>query len=244
MNRRPLILALFVAGACWARGVAVGDSLQQVLAEKGKPVGKVAVGDTLILRYPDLTVKLRAQSVVSVKAVVQAQPSPPAAQAAAAGAAEAPTAAAQVTKTRARIAALQDEERKAVERVIEIVNDPVEMLPLEPGMSLGDFNNGWFDASAEVPDFDNADVAQTQETARYLGRKHEFGTTRLNPGFAFRLADLAYNRQTRYFYKDLSVPKKKLSMEALQEINGLYRVIGRCNRDLTELGVTPSLDGS
>jgi hypothetical protein len=75
-----------------------------------------------------------------------------------------------------------------------------------------------------------------------MNRDREYGTSRQNPGFVFRLSGLAYNPNLRYYYRDLNVPKKKLTPEELLEVNRLYRVIGACNTDLRALGVTPVFD--
>ena len=40
---------------------------------------------------------------------------------------------------------------------------------------------------------------------------------------------------TKYFYTDRTLPKKKLSETELLEINRLYRIIGRCERELAKL---------
>jgi hypothetical protein len=39
--------------------------------------------------------------------------------------------------------------------------------------------------------------------------------------------ELEFNQMTKYFYADLTLPKKRLSDNEMIEINGLYRVIGR-----------------
>ena len=40
---------------------------------------------------------------------------------------------------------------------------------------------------------------------------------------------------TKAFYLDPAFPKKKLSETEMLEINGLYRIIGRCEQQLANL---------
>jgi hypothetical protein len=46
---------------------------------------------------------------------------------------------------------------------------------------------------------------------------------------------LEFNAQTKYFYTDRSLPKKKLTEAEMEEINQLYRIIGHCNDQLYDL---------
>ena len=50
----------------------IGDSYDQVIAEKGNPVNHLEAGTVQILTYPDATIKLRDNVVVSVEASVPA----------------------------------------------------------------------------------------------------------------------------------------------------------------------------
>jgi hypothetical protein len=43
----------------------------------------------------------------------------------------------------------------------------------------------------------------------------------------FRGRDLEFNPMTKYFYRDLSLPKKRLTEEEMLEVNRLYRIIAR-----------------
>jgi thiol-disulfide isomerase/thioredoxin len=47
---------------------AVGETFDQLIAEKGKPVNHVEAGAVRVLSYPDATIKLRDNVVVSIKA--------------------------------------------------------------------------------------------------------------------------------------------------------------------------------
>lgn len=40
-------------------------------------------------------------------------------------------------------------------------------------------------------------------------------------------SELEFNKMTKYFYVDRTLPKKRLSDAEMVEINSLYRVIGR-----------------
>lgn len=59
-----LVLAVSLRAA-----VGIDDTYQQVIDEKGRPTGKMQAGDTMILRYSDETIKLKAGRVVSVEPV-------------------------------------------------------------------------------------------------------------------------------------------------------------------------------
>jgi protein disulfide-isomerase len=52
-----------------ALAVQEGQTYEQVVAEKGEPSSRISLGDTLVLSYPDETIKLKAGQVVSVKSV-------------------------------------------------------------------------------------------------------------------------------------------------------------------------------
>jgi thiol-disulfide isomerase/thioredoxin len=66
--RNSFTLGLIFAAFCApAFGIGVGDTLDQVIAEKGKPGGRIEGGGAQILQYPDVTVRLREGRVVSVE---------------------------------------------------------------------------------------------------------------------------------------------------------------------------------
>lgn len=68
MNLRVLsVLCSFAFfGAVRLCAVAVGDSYDSVIQEKGKPLGNVTVGEQLRLTYPDQVIKLKDGKVVAV----------------------------------------------------------------------------------------------------------------------------------------------------------------------------------
>jgi thiol-disulfide isomerase/thioredoxin len=67
-----LYLTLFSLGAAGsALSAVVGETYDQVIAEKGKPTSFVEAGSVQILSYPDATIKLKDNVVVSIKAPEQ-----------------------------------------------------------------------------------------------------------------------------------------------------------------------------
>jgi len=94
------------------------------------------------------------------------------------------------------------------------------------------YSPGWFHQGAIKPDFNTVDVRATQQLD-YAG--HQYVTSDLNPGVVFLGNELEFNPMTKYFYTDRLVPKKKLTEAEMLEINQLYRVIGHCEQQLTEL---------
>jgi protein disulfide-isomerase len=62
-----VVLTAMSAASLFA--VDVGDSQDDVVAEKGPPAGKMEAGGAVILRYADETITLRDGKVVTIKAV-------------------------------------------------------------------------------------------------------------------------------------------------------------------------------
>jgi hypothetical protein len=139
---------------------------------------------------------------------------------------------AQQAATGARRAALETEMKSAVEQVKQIVNQPVTSMPRTSEMQVSTYRPGWFHEGASKPNFNTVDVRTTRETP-YDGR--QYVTSDLNPGIVFIGSQLEFNPMTKYFYTDRSLPKKKLSDAEMIEINRLYRIIGRCEKELAEL---------
>jgi len=125
---------------------------------------------------------------------------------------------------RDQIAAAQTEMNTAIQKVATIVNQPVNRFPLEEGPRVGHFSPGWFHEGAIKPDFNTVDVRKTQE---FPYERFTYVTSDVNPGEMFPANDLEFNSMTKYFYTDRSVPKKRLTEAEMEEINNLYRVIGR-----------------
>ena len=231
------ILALAVA-APFARAVNAGDTYDQVIAEKGKPSGRMDGGSTVVLQYLDISVKLRDGVVVSVKAV---EAKPAGAPAPSAGTAPPPAAAKGAVSPEVRIRQLNEELARTVRRVREIVNQPVTQVEVTQGMKIARFPI-WFHPGAGTPNFDTDDVRTTESSANYSDPNYDYAACPMHPGIAFLMSDMAFNSATKIFYVDRSVPKKKLAEYELLEINKLYRVIGRDLHELAALGQTPALN--
>ncbi|HEY3797463.1 MAG TPA: hypothetical protein VGL58_03850 [Caulobacteraceae bacterium] len=109
---------------------------------------------------------------------------------------------------------------QARQRVSEIVNQPITHIPRTDEATV--FSPGWFHDGATKPDFDSIDVRTTQEFPY-----HGYVTSDVTPTEMFHGGELEFNANTKYFYADRNLPKKRLSEAEMVEINGLYRVIGR-----------------
>jgi hypothetical protein len=135
--------------------------------------------------------------------------------------------------------ALTAEMNDAIEQVKRIVNEPVPELPRTPEAEVAVFRPGWFHEGAVKPNFLSVDVRTTQQ---FPYDRFEYVTSDLTPGLMFRGRDLEFNPMTKYFYTDLSRPKKRLGPAEMAEINRLYQVIGAREQDLARLrgGPTPS----
>jgi len=139
---------------------------------------------------------------------------------------------AQTENKQAQIAALNAEMNAAIQQVRKIVNQPVARLFRDSGMHVSTYSPGWFHAGANKPDFNHVDIRTTQEKTYDA---HPYVTSDLNPGVVFRGQDLEFNGNTKYFYTDRSLPKKKLTEPEMLEINRLYRVIGHCEEQIALL---------
>jgi protein disulfide-isomerase len=66
-----LILAPLL-GTC-AFAAKVGDSYDQVIAEKGKPAGQIVAGNARVLNYADVSIRFRDDVVVDIKSIEAAR---------------------------------------------------------------------------------------------------------------------------------------------------------------------------
>ena len=212
--------ALLLFAATRAGAANIGDTYQQVLAEKGPPRSRIEAGSLEVLNYPDATIKLRDGLVISLTAI-----SPPGRQGVAA--APAPLTPAQ------RLAAAESTLRDAVARVQNIVNQPVPMAMRTPQMRVWDYDT-WFHPGSLKPDFNTIDVRRTQESP-YDGQ--DYVSLKSRPNLVWRGVDLEFNSMLKFFYTDRSVPKKRLTGEEMVEINRLYRIIGTCEKELNAAGI-------
>ncbi|HEY5228842.1 MAG TPA: hypothetical protein VIJ19_09880 [Opitutaceae bacterium] len=220
MTRYLVVLVLVAASAM---GSAVGDTYDKVIQDNGKPKNQMVVGPTKLLYYDDFTIRLKDDVVVSVKTVSSESKAP-----------EAPTGQKLSMMTGPQqAAAINAELKKAVDKVVEIVNQPVPSVPLTPQLRAGVWTEGWFHPGAVKPDFRAVDVRRTQHTDEFT--PFAYITSNLNPGVAFPGNQVEFNPMTKFFYKDYSLPKKRLSQEEMVEVNRLYRVIGKCADDMDAL---------
>ena len=228
------LLWVFVIWSTAALAAQIGDTLDQVIAEKGQPKSQVANGKNRILNYPDGSVHLTGDVVTSVKVTKgpSATPSPtPSAPRQGEESATKPGPAAR-KDPRAdpqELAALRNKQLTAINRVKAIVNQKVRTTRRTDAMKVSVMQPGWFSEGAVAPDFNKVDVRTTQELPY---AKLEYVTSDLNPGVAFPGRDIEYNAMTKYFYVDRTLPKKKLTDSEMEEINRLYRVIGQCEDQL------------
>lgn len=118
----------------------------------------------------------------------------------------------------------------AIHQVEKIVNQTVPAFRRAKGMHVSEFSPGWFHPGAIKPDFNHVDVRATRETAEF--DKHEYCSSDLNPGLAWRGRDIEFNSMTKYFYTNRNFPKKRLTEAEMVEINRLYRIIGQCEQQL------------
>jgi hypothetical protein len=131
-----------------------------------------------------------------------------------------------------QINAVTLEKNAAVITVKTIVNQPIEQLPRSKQVRMAVFSPGWFQSSTIKPDFNVVDVRDSQQA---IYDQYDYVSSDLNPAFMFKAKDLAFNPMTKFFYEDLSLPKKKLTDAEMVEINQQYRIIGRCEKKLKEL---------
>jgi hypothetical protein len=138
----------------------------------------------------------------------------------------------ETTDTQKRLEEVSGYLREAGKRVERIVNQPVRRIPMGRGMRYTTYQEGWFHAGANKPDFNNVDVRTTQESP-YADKP--FVTSTVNPGVVFAGPELEFNANLKFFYTDRSVPKKRLTEPEMLEINRLYRIIGQCEAEVARL---------
>jgi len=123
----------------------------------------------------------------------------------------------------------------ATARVKAIVNQPVRNFLKGPDVKYVIYPY-WFHDGASKPDFDHVDIRQTQDL-HYATQGYV--TSDLNPGVLWAGAELEFNTNTKYFYTDRSVPKKRLTEAEMLEINRLYRIIGEDEELLIDIKNPP-----
>lgn len=202
----------------------VGDSLEQVLAEKGPAKNQIDAGEIRVLTYPDAKIKLKSDIVVSITPVASTTvPTPTPAKSSEVAAETSPA------QNKAGTLLAERKLRRAIEIVQNIVNQPAEAIPIKPGMRVTNYGELWFHPGAIRPDFAHVDVRATQESSY---SKFPYVTSDLNPGVAFDGSGLEFNSMLKIFYLDRTLPKKKLTEREMLEINQQYRVIAECQAQL------------
>jgi thioredoxin-related protein len=67
-----IVMLASMLGAC-AFAASVGDSYDQVIAEKGKPTGQITAGNARVLNYADVSIRLRDDVVVEIRSIEAAR---------------------------------------------------------------------------------------------------------------------------------------------------------------------------
>ncbi|HTR43144.1 MAG TPA: hypothetical protein VMH87_16135 [Pseudomonadales bacterium] len=150
-----------------------------------------------------------------------------------------PTAAA--TSTNDQMAALQLQLTNAWHQVELIVNQPAPAFRREPGYQVAIYGpGGWFHPGANTPDFNIVDVRHFQQ----FDYKEPWVSSDVTPTLMFRGSDLEFNSMTKLFYTNRSLPKKRLSEAEMLQINSLYRTIGHCQAEISQLQPPPPVAAS
>ncbi len=219
---KALALFAFVSVSAACSAATIGETFDQLIAERGKPKSQMNAGNMRVVTYADVSIKLRDDIVISITPIVAPKPTPTPATP------ESPLEAAAPVKDAkgAPMSAATAEAalKRAIEAVERIVNQPVESVPITPQIKASKFSPGWFHDGAITPDFPNVDVRKSQE---FPYAKYEYVTSDLNPGVAFLGKDLEFNSMTKLFYTDRKLPKKKLDEREMLEINQQYRLIAQ-----------------
>ena len=106
----------------------------------------------------------------------------------------------------------------AMGRVRGIVNQTPPTVP-RPPPDAESYHYG-FHPGALMPDFAHADLYSTRELW-----KGDYVNMDTAPGIFYRSADCEFNPQTKFFYTNRDVPKKKLTDAEIAEVVRLYRAI-------------------
>ena len=115
-------------------------------------------------------------------------------------------------------AAARTEMDAAMGRVRGIVNQTPPTVP-KPPPNAESYHYG-FHPGALTPDFAHADLYSTRELW-----KGDFVNMDAAPGVFYRSADCEFNPQTKFFYTNRDVPKKRLTNAEIVEVVRLYRAI-------------------
>jgi len=139
-----------------------------------------------------------------------------------------------------QIAALQLQLTNAWHQVEAIVDQPVQAYRRDPGYHVSVYSPGWFHPGASTPDFNHVDVRQSQQ----LVYTSPWVSSDLNPNMMFRGSDLEFNANTKLFYTNRDLPKKRLTEAEMLQINSLYRTIGHCQSEIDRIQNPPEADST
>src|SRR5215469_16747066 len=142
---------------------------------------------------------------------------------------------ASTNSTPGQIAALQLQLTNAWHQVEAIVNQPVRAYRRDPGYHVSVSTPGWFHPGASTPDFNRVDIRKSQE----LIYTSPWVSSDVTPNMMFRGSDLEFNANTKLFYTNRDLPKKKLTEAEMLQINSLYRTIGQCQSEIDRLQNPP-----
>ncbi len=112
----------------------------------------------------------------------------------------------------------------AVQRAQAIVNQVPPTVTKPPGAQSWNYG---YHPGATKPDFNKTDIVSGREL--WL---HDYIDMQGSPGVYYRGTDCEFNSQTKFFFTNRSLPKKRLTDAEYQELVRLYRFLGRCEHDL------------
>lgn len=145
---------------------------------------------------------------------------------------------ANTNSTPDQIAALQLQLTNAWHQVEAIVNQTVRAYQRDPSYHVSVYSPGWFHPGASTPDFNRVDVRKSQE----LIYTSPWVSSDVTPNMMFRGSDLEFNANTKLFYTNRDLPKKRLTEADMVQINSLYRTIGHCQSEIDRLQNPPEAD--
>lgn len=140
--------------------------------------------------------------------------------------------------TSEQIAALQLQLTNAWHQVEAIVDQPPPAYQRDDSRYRIGIYPYWFHPGANMPDFNNVDIRMSQE----LVYTSTWVSSDLKPTMMFRGSDLEFNANTKLFYTNRDLPKKKLTETEMLKINSLYRIIGHSQAAIEQLEPQPPAD--
>lgn len=132
---------------------------------------------------------------------------------------------------RERLAQLKAALQQAEDQVRAIVNQPVTRVERTRSSHPVVYSPGWFHEGANRPAYATIDVRTTQDFP-YNVKGSRYVSSDLNPTEMFLASELEFNANTKFYYTDLTLPKKKLTEPEMLHINELYRYIGQRRNDI------------